>query len=134
MKGKVPSSFLCDPRRLNVLTSRAKSALLMFGDLYSFTKSGEWFDLIEKVKSSQQKEFVERYRFEVPSSYQFHSFYVTKDITSQSKLEDKEFNFERWNPINSLHYFDNFLKVHSPVRKEEDVDWIVESLNKLRVD
>ncbi|KAA8497562.1 Intron-binding protein aquarius [Porphyridium purpureum] len=45
----MPSNFLCDARRINVLSSRARSALYMFGSDAVLQKSYEWRQILDRI-------------------------------------------------------------------------------------
>jgi hypothetical protein len=134
--GKSPSSFLCDSRRLNVLTSRAKCGFIVCGDLYSFMRSAEWSQLIEIITNSQKNELSSRWGRNIPSKYNPHHFYAIQKNAPKS--------FYDWRPVRSLSEFDQILsslplieKVNyknlSPKKEEDEIEWINAHLNTLNV-
>ena len=72
---KRPSGFLCDPRRVNVLTSRAKKLFIVFGNLSTFENAPQWEDIIKYF----------------PSPYHLHLTFQTKNYSFKTLNDFRSF-------------------------------------------
>ena len=52
--GASPSAFLCDERRVNVMTSRSKRLFVLFANLQSLSSSPDWKKLIDMMSPLEQ--------------------------------------------------------------------------------
>lgn len=139
--GKSPSSFLCDPRRLNVLTSRSKRGFIICGDLQSFMRSVEWAQLIDVMITSQKNELSSRWGNASSKFNDYHHFHVLEKLNLQP---NNSCLFSDWRSMRSLSEFDQFLNKNSrfqhknknktsPKIEEDDIEWINAHLNTLDV-
>lgn len=65
--GKRASPFLCDERRINVLTSRAKQLFVLFANLDALTATSAWKPVLDSISKSQERERKE-YKISPPNS------------------------------------------------------------------